>query len=311
MEPYHIPVLIREVVESLHCRRGGVYVDGTVGGGGHAFAVLEQIGPDGILIGIDKDDDALAEAGKCLKAFGDRAILVKGDFADLGSILNGLDIGMVDGILLDLGVSSHQLNAAERGFSFSQDAPLDMRMDRCGRIDAHRIVNTYPEEELKDIIRDYGEERMAGRIARAIITQRKLAPIETTATLASLVSSVMPPSLKGHRIHPATRTFQALRIAVNEELDSLRRGLATAINRLEPGGRLSVISFQSLEDRMVKETFAIEAKSCICPVDLPVCSCGKKASLRLITRKPIRPSEAEMASNPRSRSAKLRTVERI
>jgi 16S rRNA (cytosine1402-N4)-methyltransferase len=229
----------------------------------------------------------------------------------MGSVLDGLGIGMVDGILLDLGVSSHQLDAAERGFSFSQDAPLDMRMDQGGRVDAHRIVNTYPEEELKDIIREYGEERMAGRIARAIIAQRKLAPIETTAGLASLVSSVMPPYMKGYRIHPATRTFQAVRIAVNDELASLRQGLAAAMKRLEPGGRLSVISFQSLEDRIVKETFAMEAKSCICPVDLPVCTCGKQARLRLITRKPIRSSETEMAANARSRSAKLRTAERI
>ncbi|MDD5167863.1 MAG: 16S rRNA (cytosine(1402)-N(4))-methyltransferase RsmH [Syntrophales bacterium] len=309
--PYHTAVLIREVIESLQCRSGGIYVDGTVGGGGHAFAILEQTAPDGLLVGIDRDDDALAEAGRCLRVFGSRVRLIKGNFADIGDILGDQNVTEVDGILLDLGVSSHQVDTPERGFSFHQDAPLDMRMDQSHGMDARTLVNTYPEKEIAAIIWEFGEERMARRIARAIMAKRGLAPIQTTGELVSIVESVMPARMKAFKIHPATRTFQAIRIAVNQELANLRRGLQGSIDVLKPGGRLSVISFHSLEDRMVKEQFAFASSRCVCPPDLPVCSCGKKAQLKVITRKPVTPGEAEMASNPRSRSAKLRTAERI
>jgi len=311
MQFFHMPVLIREVIASLDCRQGGIYVDGTIGGAGHASAILEATAPDGMLVGIDKDSQALIEAGKRLAAFGDRVILVKGNFADIGSILVNLNINKVEGILFDLGVSSHQLDVPARGFSFSQDAPLDMRMDQGSGMGADTIINTYSEEALADIIWEFGEERMSRRIARAIVAKRRLAPIGTTAELASVVASAMPGYMKRLKIHPATRTFQAIRIAVNHELESLKRGISAGIGVLKPGGRFSIISFHSLEDRIVKETFVFEAKRCTCPVDMPVCVCGKQAQLKVITRKPIVPAEAEMNANPRSRSAKLRTAERI
>lgn len=311
MSFYHTPVLVKEVVASLACRPGRLYVDGTVGGGGHARAILEEAGPDGKLIGIDRDDRALEEAARHLKSFGDRVTLVKGNFAGIGEILEGLGKDGVDGILLDLGVSSHQLDEAGRGFSFSLDAPLDMRMDQGFGQTAYDVVNTRSEEELALIFREFGEERMSGRIARAIVAKRKTAPVETTAELASVVASAMPPHMKGYRIHPATRTFQAIRIAVNQELASLRKGIDDGLKALRPGGRFSVISYHSLEDRIVKETFLREAKPCVCPPKLPVCICGKQAQIKVIGRKPIRPTEEEMALNPRSRSAKLRTAERM
>lgn len=311
MQPYHTPVLVREVVASLQCRQGGVYVDGTIGGAGHAAAILEATAPDGKLIGIDKDAAAIAEAGNRLAAFGSRFILAKGNFADMGKILHRLGIAQADGILLDLGVSSRQLDAPERGFSFSQSAPLDMRMDQEHGMDAYTLINTYPEKELVGIIRKFGEERMAGKIARTIVARRKTAPIETTAELASLVASAIPARMKGFRIHPATRTFQAIRIAVNHELEDLRGGIESSIEMLKPGGRISVISFHSLEDRIVKDAFVTGAKRCTCPSDLPMCVCGKKAELKVITRKPITPGDLETAANPRARSAKLRTAERI
>jgi 16S rRNA (cytosine1402-N4)-methyltransferase len=311
MQPFHTPVLIKEVVASLCCRQGGIYVDGTIGGAGHASAVLEEISPDGMLVGIDRDDDALAEAGKRLAVFGGRVSLVKGNFADIESILAELSIQKVDGILLDLGVSSHQLDVPGRGFSFTQDAPLDMRMDQGHGMSAYSLINTHSEEELANIIWKFGEERMARRIARAIVTKRKIGAIKTTAELAAVVMSAMPARMKGLKIHPATRSFQAIRIAVNDELENLRRGILGSVRMLKPGGRLSIISFHSLEDRMVKETFAFEASRCICPVDLPVCVCKKQVQLKVITRKPIIPGEIEAASNPRSRSAKLRTAEKV
>jgi 16S rRNA (cytosine1402-N4)-methyltransferase len=311
MYSFHTPVLVKEAVASLRCRQGGIYVDGTIGGAGHAHAVLEETAPDGMLIGIDKDGNALFEAEKRLGVFGSRVILVKGNFADIGNILANLSIDKVEGVLLDLGVSSHQLDMPERGFSFSQDAPLDMRMDQSCGTGAFTLVNTYHEEALAEIIWEFGEERMARVIARAIIAKRRLAPIETTTELAALVTSVMPSRMKRLKIHPATRTFQAIRIAVNHELDDLKRGIGGSIDMIKPGGRLSIISFHSLEDRIVKGAFALSAKHCTCPSDLPICVCAKQAQLKLITRKPITPGQAEMLANPRSRSAKLRTAERI
>ncbi len=311
MDTFHTPVMVGEVITALRCRAGTVTVDGTVGGGGHAEAILENTAPDGILIGIDADAEALGAAKKRLARFGKRAILTKGNFADMETMLAEKKIGKVDGILLDLGVSSHQLDAAERGFSFTQDAPLDMRMDRSRPTSASDLVNTLPWEELARIIRDYGEERMAGRIARAIAKERTHSPLRTTRDLAGVVLRASPPDAERQRIHPATRTFQALRIAVNDELSSLRKALADGMERLKPGGRFSVISFHSLEDRIVKNAFRAGEKGCLCPPDLPLCTCGKKPSLRVLTRKPIVPGDEEIRANPRSRSAKLRTAERI
>jgi len=311
MDTYHTPVMVGEVIASLRLWPGALTVDGTVGGGGHAEAILENTAPDGILIGIDADSDALGAAEKRLARFGKRAILVKGNFAEMETILATKEIGTVDGILLDLGVSSHQLDTADRGFSFSQDAPLDMRMDKGRAASASDLVNALPWQELARIIRDYGEERMAGRIARAIVKERTHSPIRTTTDLAGVVVRALPRDAEHQRIHPATRTFQALRIAVNDELASLRKALADGTERLKPGARFSVISFHSLEDRIVKNAFRNGEKGCTCPPDLPVCACGGKPKLKVVTRKPVTPGDAEISDNPRARSAKLRTAERI
>jgi 16S rRNA (cytosine1402-N4)-methyltransferase len=311
MDAFHKPVMVGEVVASLRCRAGTVYVDGTVGGGGHAAAILENTSPDGLLIGIDADGDAIREAGIRLAPFGGRKILVKGNFADMEPILAGMNIGKVDGILLDLGVSSHQLETADRGFSFTLDAPLDMRMDRSLGISACDLIHTLSADELERIIREYGEERMAGRIARAITESRNLSPLRTTTDLAGAVVRALPRRRGPARIHPATRTFQALRIAVNDELANLYRATAFGVERLKEGGRFSVISFHSLEDRIVKNAFRAGEKGCLCPPDLPVCACGRKPTLKVLTRKPVVPGEEEILENPRARSAKLRTAERI
>ncbi|MBU4073866.1 MAG: 16S rRNA (cytosine(1402)-N(4))-methyltransferase RsmH [Proteobacteria bacterium] len=311
MDVFHRPVMVAEVVASLRCRAGAVYVDGTLGGGGHAAAILENTAPDGLLIGIDADGDALREAEMRLERFGARKILVKGNFADMETILAGMNIGKVDGILLDLGVSSHQLDTADRGFSFTLDAPLDMRMDRSRGISACDLIHALSADELERIIREYGEERMAGRIAGAIAESRNLSPLRTTADLAGAVVRALPGRRGPARIHPATRTFQALRIAVNDELANLYRATAFGVERLKEGGRFSVISFHSLEDRIVKNAFRAGEKGCLCPPDLPVCACGRKPTLKVLTRKPVVPGEEEIRENPRARSAKLRTAERI
>ena len=311
MELFHKSVLVAEAISSLQCRSGAVYLDGTLGGGGHAFEILTHSAPDGRLIGIDADEDALRETERRLAPFGDRKILVKGNYSDMETILSGLKIEAVEGILLDLGVSSHQLDTAERGFSFTLDAPLDMRMDRSRGRSAQDLVQTLSADELAGIIREYGEERMAGRIARAIVARRALSPIRTTGDLAAVIVQAMPGYGAPSRIHPATRTFQALRIAVNDELTGLERALAGGMRLLKPGGRFSVISFHSLEDRMVKNAFRAAEKGCTCPPDLPVCGCGRKPTMKVVTRRPVVPGEAEIRENPRSRSAKLRTAERI
>jgi 16S rRNA (cytosine1402-N4)-methyltransferase len=311
MGSYHEPVMLEEVVQSLRCRSGGIYVDGTLGGGGHARAILERSAPDGLLVGIDRDDDAIFASEKSLQPFGRRKILVKGNFADIGNILTNLKIGKVDGVLLDLGVSSHQLDTADRGFSFSLDAPLDMRMDRGSRYSARDLVNLSPEKELKQLIREYGEEPMAGRIARAISAKRESGAIRTTAELADLVCrAVRRPGFHG-KIHPATRTFQAIRMAVNQELPNLRRAIGAAVDRLRSGGRLSVISFHSLEDRIVKEAFRSGEGRCQCPPGMPVCRCRREVKLKVLTRKPMRSGADESERNPRARSARLRTAEKI
>ncbi|OPY14786.1 MAG: Ribosomal RNA small subunit methyltransferase H [Syntrophus sp. PtaB.Bin001] len=308
---YHEPVLLEEAVSCLNCRSGGVYVDGTVGGGGHAALILEKSAPDGFLLGLDVDIDALQAAEKRLTLFGQRKKLVKANYADLSEVLAEHKISQVDGILLDLGVSSHQLDTAERGFSFSQEALLDMRMDPESGQSAYDVVNTCSERELKAIIRQYGEEIMAGRIVRAIAAKRKDAPIRTTTELAAIVAGALPRSFRHGKIHPATRTFQALRIYVNNELANLYRAIHSGTDCLKAGGRFAVISFHSLEDGIVKNVFRSLEKGCICPSDMPFCTCGQKPRLKVMTRKPILPSEKEIEANPRSRSARLRTAERI
>jgi len=308
---YHEPVLLEEAVASLNCRNGGIYVDGTLGGGGHAALILERSAPDGFLLGMDVDSDALQAAGKRLVTFDRRKKLVKANYADLRQVLASQGISQVDGILLDLGVSSHQLNTAERGFSILQDAPLDMRMDSESGQSAFDVVNTCSERELKEIIRQYGEEINAGRIARAIVAKRNDAPIRTTTQLAAIVVSALPGSSRHKKIHPATRTFQALRIYVNNELSNLNRAISSGMDCLKPGARFSIISFHSLEDSIVKNTFRSLEKGCICPTDMPFCTCGQRPRLKVITRKPVSPSLEEVEANPRSRSARLRTAERI
>ncbi len=305
----HEPVMREEVLSWLAGNKTGVYVDGTIGGGGHALAILENTRAR--LIGIDRDAEAILAARQRLEPFQSRVTLVKGNFADLASVLGGLDIEKVDGVILDLGVSSHQLDAAHRGFSFGQSAPLDMRMDRDETLRAYDIVNSFTPSELEKVIRLYGEEKMAARIARAIVRRRQASPIETTAELAQLIVQVMPQSMKHQKIHPATRTFQAIRIAVNRELEVIVPGIEAAVAALSAGGRLGVISFHSLEDRIVKHTFLDLAAACVCPKDIPYCICHKQAVVKVLTRKAVTPSPEEIRRNPRARSAKLRVAERL
>ena len=305
----HQPVMLEEVFSWIVGKKTGVYVDGTIGGAGHANAILKRT--QGRLSGIDCDADALSAAREKLVPFGSRVTLIKANFSDLSSVLKKLHIEKVDGVLLDLGVSSHQLDTAHRGFSFSQSAPLDMRMDQDLKLRAYDIVNHFTTNELEKIIRLYGEEKMAARIARAISGKRKFSPIETTEELAGLIVSVMPAGMRRQKIHPATRTFQALRIAVNHELDCIVPAIEGAVDALSAGGRIGIISFHSLEDRIVKNTFRDMAATCVCPKDIPYCVCHKKTVLKVLTRKPVVPSEAETLQNPRARSAKLRVAERI
>jgi len=307
----HKSVMEREVIDCLAVHGGATYVDGTLGGGGHARAILEASGPDGRLIGIDRDTDALAAAGERLKPWGARVTLVHGNYRDLASVLDTLGMEKVDGIVLDLGVSSFQLETGERGFSFSRDAPLDMRMDRSRGDTARDLVNGLSFEEMVRLFREYGEEREAKRIARAIERERALRPIETTGRLAGIIAGAVPARFQPRSIHPATRVFQALRIAVNDELGSLKDGLSGSFDVLKGGGRLAVISFHSLEDRIVKVFFRGLATGCVCPPRFPQCVCGQRPRATLVTRKSITPSEEETGLNPRARSARLRVVEKI
>jgi 16S rRNA (cytosine1402-N4)-methyltransferase len=306
----HTTVLLHEAVDLLGPRPGGVYVDGTLGGGGHAEEILRRSSPDGILIGLDQDADAVARCGELLRAYGGRALLRRANFRDLAEVLAGLGIASADGVLLDLGLSWFHLRSAERGFSFQEDGPLDMRMDRSAGATASDLVNTLPRRELVRVLREYGEERKAEAIAKAIERARARGPITSTIQLAQVVSRVFPP-YPPRRTHPATLTFQALRIAVNDELGALQRGLDQAIRLLRPAGRLAVISFHSLEDRIVKQTFGRHARPCTCPPKLPVCGCGRRADLRIVTKGPVVPSEREIAQNPAARSAKLRAAEKL
>ena len=302
----HVPVLYNEVIYALQPRPGGTYVDCTLGAGGHAFGILEASGPDGRLFGMDLDPHALETAEGRLAQFGERVILVKASFVTLVRQLAVLGWKTVDGVLLDLGVSSMQLDIPERGFSFRSDAPLDMRFDPQGMSTAADLVNTLSEADLADLIYRFGEESGSRRVARAIVAAR---PIQTTGQLAEIVAKATRGGKSG--IHPATRTFQALRIAVNRELDAIEQVLPDAISVLEPGGRLAVISFHSLEDRIVKRFFRNASRDCLCPPKQPICTCGHKAQVKEITRKPIVPSESESKQNPRARSSKLRVVEKL
>jgi 16S rRNA (cytosine1402-N4)-methyltransferase len=307
----HTPVLLDETLEHLRCAPGQTYVDGTVGGGGHGRAILERTAPDGRLIGIDWDDHALARAERALESYRGRVLLVRDSFARLSAILEELSIPGVDGILLDLGLSSFHVDDPGRGFSFTRPGPLDMRMDTRSAVTAAELVNTLSEPELADLLYRLGEERESRRIARALVRARVKAPIVTSDRLAELVLAAIRPARRPRARHPATRTFLALRLAVNRELEQLQTFLDGALNCLHAGGRLAIISFHSLEDRLVKQTFARWARTCQCPPDRPACRCGGKALVRPVVRKPILPTPEEVGLNPRARSARLRVVEKV
>ena len=307
---HHVSVLLDECLEGLDIKPEGIYVDGTLGGAGHSSQIAKRLNT-GRLIGIDRDPVALKAAGERLAPFGDRVTLVHSNFCEIAQVLRDLNIDGVDGILLDLGVSSPQLDDGSRGFSYMADAPLDMRMNSEDMLSAHDVVNTWSFEELKRILYDYGEERYAPRIASAICSRREVKPIETTLELVDIIRGAMPAAALREKQHPAKRSFQAIRIAVNDELGSVEKVMRDAIPCLNPGGRLAVITFHSLEDRIVKNAMAEAAKGCTCPPSFPVCVCGKKPLVKLISRKPIVSGEMELERNPRARSAKLRICEKI
>lgn len=306
----HTSVLLEPSIEQLQIRPNGIYVDGTLGGGGHSYHIAERLTEDGRLIGIDRDEDAICAASKRLEPFTDRVTIVKNNYGNIREVLDRLEISQVDGILLDLGVSSYQLDTAERGFSYMADAPLDMRMDREESRTAWDIVNTYSEQELFRVIRDYGEDRFAKNIAKHIVKQREEKPVETTGELVKIIQGAIPMKVQKTGGHPAKRTFQAIRIELNRELTVIDEVIDTMIDALKPGGRLCIITFHSLEDRIVKSRFRTAENPCICPREFPVCVCGRKSKGHIVTRKPILPSETEMEENPRARSAKLRVFEK-
>ena len=306
----HRPVLLEACLESLAIRPDGIYVDGTLGRAGHSLEIARRL-TTGRLIGIDRDETAIAAARERLRDYMDHVTLVHSNFDRIGAILEELNISGADGMLFDLGVCSPQLDDAQRGFSYMHDAPLDMRMDRTAALDAHQVVNRWPYEELRRILYEYGEERYAPAIARGICRAREIAPIETTLQLVDVIKSAMPPQALREKQHPAKRSFQAIRIAVNGELDALPPMLNAAAEHLNAGGRLAVISFHSLEDRIIKKTMQELATGCTCPPNFPVCVCGKTPKMKLISRKPITPGEGELTENPRARSAKLRVAEKL
>ncbi len=310
MEFEHISVLLSETIEQLRIKSGGTYADGTLGGAGHALEIVRRLGENGRLFGFDADADAIAAASARLKGFEDRTTIIRSNFCNMTEELSARGVKCVDGILLDLGVSSHQLDDAERGFSYRYEAPLDMRMDRSGGMTAADVVNTYAEEQLFHVIKDYGEERFAGRIARNIVRARQEKPIETTGELVGIVKASIPAKLREKTGHPAKRTFQAIRIEVNAELTVLERSLDGMIDFLSDGGRICVITFHSLEDRIVKNIFRRNEHPCTCPPEFPVCVCGKKPKGIVVTRKPVLPTEEEIQRNLRAHSAKLRVFER-
>ena len=310
MEFKHVSVLLQETVDGLNVKPDGIYVDGTLGGGGHSYEVCTRLGAKGSIIGIDQDEAAIEAASIRLKDFGEKVTIVRSNYCDMKSRLHELGIDKVDGIMLDLGVSSYQLDTADRGFSYREDAPLDMRMDQRSEMTARDIVNDYSEMDLYRVIRDYGEDKFAKNIARHIVRERAKRPIETTGELTEVIRHAIPMKFQKKTGHPAKRTFQAIRIELNRELDVLRESLDDMIDMLNPGGRLCIITFHSLEDRIVKSAFKKNENPCTCPSDFPVCVCGKVSKGRVITRKPILPSEEEMEVNSRSKSAKLRIFER-
>lgn len=311
MEFQHKSVLLQECIDALNIRPDGIYLDGTLGGAGHSSQIARRLTEGGRLIGVDRDRTALAAAKERLAPYADRVTLVHSNFAEIDAILDSLGIPAVDGMLFDLGVSSPQLDDASRGFSYMADAPLDMRMDKDDALTAGEAVNTWPQGELRRILYDYGEERYAPQIAAAICRAREKAPVETTLELVDIIRSAMPAQALREKQHPAKRSFQAIRIAVNDELGAVSRMMQAAVGRLNPGGRLAVITFHSLEDRIVKSEMQQAARGCTCPPEFPVCVCGKKPLVKLVTRKPIVSGPAELEGNPRARSAKLRVAEKL
>lgn len=307
---HHIPVLLQETIAALGVEPGGTYVDCTLGGAGHSSEILRRSAPDGLLIGLDQDDNALRAAGERLAPFGERARLVKTNFAHIAAVVERLGVGPVDGVMMDIGVSSHQFDEGERGFSYHQDAPLDMRMDRENPVSAATVVNEWDEGEIARILWEYSDERWSKRIAQFIGEARRSSPIMTTGELVEIIKAAIPAAARREGGHPARRTFQAIRIAVNDELGVLERGLEGALRVLRPGGRLAVITFHSLEDRIVKQTFNRWVKPCTCPPQMPVCICGKQPLAEHVTRKPVKAGAAELEQNPRARSATLRAIEK-
>ena len=310
MDFKHVSVLLDETIAGLNIKPDGIYVDGTLGGGGHAYEVLKRLSPGGRLIGIDQDGEALKAAGERLKEFGEQVTLVRDNYCEIERILKDLNIEKVDGIVLDIGVSSYQLDNLERGFSYKSDAPLDMRMDTRQDLTAADVVNTYSENELFRVIRDYGEDKFAKNIAKHIVQARKDKPFETTQELSEVIKRAIPMKVQTKGGHPAKKTFQAIRIEVNRELTVLKESIDKMIERLNPGGRICIITFHSLEDRIVKTKFRENENPCTCPPDFPVCVCGKQSKGKVITRKPIIPSDNEIEVNKRAKSSKLRIFER-
>ena len=311
MEFKHIPIMLDQVLEGLNIKSEGVYVDGTLGGAGHSYEIVKKLSGGGRLVGIDQDGDAIKSAGSRLQKYNDRVDIVKSNYVNMTSVLENLGIDKVDGILLDLGVSSYQFDNAERGFSYRMDAPLDMRMDRDNEYTAEDLVNDYSEEDLRRILKEYGEEKFAARIAAEIIKTREKQRIRTTFELNDVISRAIPAAARRHGGHPAKKTYQAIRIELNRELTVLADSIDGMIDRLKPGGRICIITFHSLEDRIVKNAFRNAENPCICPPEFPVCVCGRKSKGRVITKKPIEADEKEREINPRSTSAKLRIFERI
>lgn len=306
----HRPVLLKETIDALRIKPDGIYLDGTLGGGGHSLAICRRLGSGGRLIGIDQDEEAIEAASERLQEFKGQVTIVRDNYVNFASVLDELGIGQVDGILLDIGVSSHQIDTVERGFTYKEDAPLDMRMDTRGSLTAREIVNEYSEAELFHVIRDYGEDPFAKNIAKHMIQAREKAPIETTGQLVDIICGAIPAKIRNKGGHPAKKTFQALRIECNHELTVLEDSIDGMIRRLNPQGRLAIITFHSLEDRIVKLRFRENENPCVCPPDFPVCVCGRTSQGKVITRKPIIPSKEEQDENKRAKSSKLRVFER-
>ncbi len=311
MEFKHVPIMLSQVLENLDIKAEGVYVDGTLGGAGHSYEIVKKLSSGGRLVGIDQDGDAIKAAGARLQKYMDRVDIVKSNYENMVAVLDNLGIDKVDGILLDLGVSSYQFDNGERGFSYRTDAPLDMRMDRDTALTAEDILNDYSEEDLRRIIKEYGEEKFAGRIAHEIVAARERERLKTTFQLNEIITNAIPAAARRHGGHPAKKTYQAIRIELNRELTVLSDSIEGMIDKLAPGGRLCIITFHSLEDRIVKNAFRTAENPCICPPEFPVCTCGRKSKGKVITRKPIEADEKEREENPRSTSAKLRVFEKI